>query len=149
MGIRGVDYIGVGVGAAIFDAQGRLFLMLRGPEAKNERGRWEIPGGAVEYGETVTDALVREIREECGVTVEPVELLNVADHLLPDERQHWVSPTYICRIVGGEPAIMEPGKCDAIGWFMLAETEHMPISVVTASDIAVIRKKYPDGYRTR
>jgi 8-oxo-dGTP diphosphatase len=54
---RGVDCTGVGVGAALVDDEGRLFLARRGPEAKNERGLWEFTGGAVEFGETMTQAL--------------------------------------------------------------------------------------------
>lgn len=114
---RGVDYIGVGVGAIIVDEQGRLFLARRGPKAKNERGLWEFPGGSVEVGERLADALRREIREEYGVEIEVGELLDVVDHILPDEGQHWVSPTFICRIASGEPVIREPEKCSAIGWF--------------------------------
>src|SRR5512138_1697711 len=114
---RGVDYIGVGVGAAIVDAQGRLFFARRGPQAKNERGLWEFPGGSVEFGERLADALRREMREEYGIEIEVGELLDVVDHILPQEGQHWVSPSFICRIVSGEPAIREPGKCAAIGWF--------------------------------
>ena len=67
---RGVDYIGVGVGAIIVDDKGRVFLAKRGAKAQNERGLWEFPGGAVEFGETLRDALKREIREEYGVTIE-------------------------------------------------------------------------------
>ena len=48
---KGIDYIGVGVGAAIFNKEGKFLLTLRGREAKNERGKWEIPGGSVEFGE--------------------------------------------------------------------------------------------------
>jgi mutator protein MutT len=114
---RGVDYIGVGVGAIIVNAQGDLFLARRGPLAKNERGLWEFPGGSVEFGERLADALRREIREEYGVEIEVGELLDVVDHILPQEKQHWVSPTYICRVLSGEPRIMEPGKCTEIGWF--------------------------------
>ena len=94
---RGVDYIGVGVGAIIVDEQGRLFLARRGPKAKNERGLWEFPGGSVELGERLANALRREIREEYGVEIEVGELLDVVDHILPEEGQHWVSPTFICR----------------------------------------------------
>lgn len=47
---RGIDYIGVGVGAIIVDGKGRLFLAKRGEKAKDERGLWEFPGGAVEFG---------------------------------------------------------------------------------------------------
>ncbi len=118
---RGLDYIGVGVGAVIVDAQGRLFLAQRGPGAKNERGLWEFPGGAVEFNERFSDALRREIREEFGIEIEVGRLLDVVDHILPAEGQHWVSPTFICRILSGEPAIREPEKCSAIGWYLPAD----------------------------
>jgi 8-oxo-dGTP diphosphatase len=114
---RGVDYIGVGVGAIILDAADRLFLAQRGPLAKNERGLWEFPGGSVEFGETLADALQREMAEEYGVQIQVGELLDVVDHILPEEGQHWVSPTFICTIKSGQPTIREPGKCTAIGWY--------------------------------
>jgi 8-oxo-dGTP diphosphatase len=113
---RGIDYIGVGVGALIVDEEGRLFLARRGPQAKNERNLWEFPGGSVELGETLAEALVREMREEFGIEIAVGELLDVVDHILPDEGQHWISPTYICRITSGEPRILEPVKCAEIGW---------------------------------
>ncbi len=114
---RGIDYIGVGAGAIIVNEQGQLFLARRGPEAKNERGLWEFPGGAVEFGEQLADALRREMREEYGIEIAVGELLDVVDHILPAEGQHWVSPTFICTIVSGTPGIHEPGKCSEIGWF--------------------------------
>jgi len=115
---RGVDYIGVGVGAVIVDAAGRLFLAKRGTKARNERGLWEFPGGSVEFGETLAAALQREMREEYGIEIAVGELLDVVDHILPDEGQHWVSPAFICSIVSGEPIIQEPEKCSEIGWFL-------------------------------
>jgi 8-oxo-dGTP diphosphatase len=118
---RGVDYIGVGVGAVIVDGDGRIFLAQRGPLAKNERGLWECPGGAVEYGETLVEALRREMYEEYGITLRVGALLDVCDHILPEEGQHWVSPTFLCTIAAGEPVIREPGKCSALGWFALDE----------------------------
>ncbi len=120
-GLRGTDYIGVGVGAIIEDDRGCVFLARRGPKAKNERGLWEFPGGSVEFGERLADALRREIHEEYGVEIVVGELLDVVDHLLPEEGQHWVSPTYLCRIVSGTPTIREPEKCSDIGWFAPAQ----------------------------
>jgi len=114
---RGIDYIGVGVGALIVDDQGRLFLSRRGSKAKNERGLWEFPGGSVEFGEKLVDALRREMREEYGLEIQVGELLDVVDHILPEEEQHWVSPAFICTITSGEPRILEPEKCSEIGWF--------------------------------
>lgn len=115
--IRGIDYIGVGVGALIEREDGNLFLAKRGPMAKNERGLWEFPGGAVEYGEKLEDALKREIYEEFNIEIEVLELLDVVDHIIPHENQHWVSPTYICHLLSGNPLIREIGKCSSIGWF--------------------------------
>ena len=127
---RGVDYIGVGVGAILVDSQGRLFLAKRGEKAKNERGCWEFPGGSVEFGETLAAALKREMLEEYGVEIAVGDLLDVVDHILPAENQHWVSPTYICRIVRGEPRIVEPEKCAAIGWFR-PDSVPEPLSVIS------------------
>jgi mutator protein MutT len=114
---RGVDYIGVGVGAIIINKEGRIFLARRGPKAKNEQGLWEFPGGSVEFGETLAEALQREMVEEYGIKVSVGELVDVVDHILPEERQHWVSPAFICEIISGEPYIREPEKCTEIGWF--------------------------------
>jgi len=114
---KGVDYIGVGVGALIIDDAGRLFLARRGKKAANERGCWEFPGGGVEFGEPMADALKREMKEEFGIDIAVGELLSVDDHILPEEAQHWISPTFVCSIVSGTPRIREPEKCSEIGWF--------------------------------
>ncbi|HRE47648.1 MAG TPA: NUDIX domain-containing protein [Aggregatilineales bacterium] len=135
---RGKDYIGVGVGAIIVDEQGRLFLAKRGEKARNERGLWEFPGGSVEFGERLTDALIREMYEEFGIIIGVEEMLTVTDHILPEEGQHWVSPSYICHIAKGTPTIREPEKCAAIDWFAL---EDIPsnLTQVTGHDLALYR----------
>ena len=96
-GVPGRDYVGVGVGALVFDAQGLMFLAQRGRAATNERGYWEFPGGKVAFGETLEAAIRREFQEEYGMEIELVALLGVSDHILVAERQHWVSPTYLAR----------------------------------------------------
>ncbi|MBI4926168.1 MAG: NUDIX domain-containing protein [Anaerolineae bacterium] len=137
---RGVDYIGVGVGALIVDDLGRLFMAQRGPKAKNERGCWEFPGGSVEFNERLEDAIKREIFEEYGIEIEVLELFNVVDHILTDEGQHWVSPSYICRIRTGQPVIREPEKCSAIGWFALDEMPER-LSMVSRIDLEIYQKR--------
>lgn len=138
---RGTDYIGVGVGACILNDAGEVLLAQRGPLAKNERGTWEIPGGGVEFGETLEVALKREMLEELGVEIEVISLLQVYDHILPEEKQHWVSPTFVCRIISGEPVIKEPGKCSGLGWFSLAAALKLPLSQITRSDIAALQAR--------
>ncbi|GID31790.1 NUDIX domain-containing protein [Paractinoplanes brasiliensis] len=117
----GHDFIGVGVGAMVFDDDGRVFLARRGPAARNERGLWEFPGGMVDFGETMADAVRREFAEEYGMTVEVTGLIGVSDHILPAEGQHWISPSFTARHIEGTPEIKEPSKCTEIGWFRLGE----------------------------
>jgi len=138
---RGVDYIGVGVGAVIVDDEGRLFLARRGPQAKNERGLWEFPGGSVEFGEKLAQALQREIREEYGVEIAVGELLDVVDHILPEEGQHWVSPSFICTILSGQPTIREPAKCTEIGWFCPDEMPDEGLTQITRVNLMHYRRR--------
>lgn len=138
---RGIDYIGVGVGAMVFNAAGAVFLAQRGPQAKNERGCWEFPGGGVEFGERLADTIVREFVEEYGMQIALLDLLCVNDHLLPAEGQHWVSPTYLARHVAGEPQIVEPEKCSAIGWFALDRLP-APLSLVSVDDMRAYTARF-------
>jgi 8-oxo-dGTP diphosphatase len=137
---KGVDYIGVAAGAMIIDDEGKLFLAKRSQTVKNERGHWETPGGSVEFGETLEEAARREIREEFGVDIDVVDTFPAADHLIPNEHQHWVAVTFLARIRGSQvPKIMEPDKCDEIGWFAL-DALPSPLSIITRLDL----KQYQD-----
>ena len=138
--IAGTDYIGVGVGAIVVDEGGKVFLSQRGPQATNERGSWEFPGGKVEFGDTLRATLKREFLEEYGMTIDIVELLSIDDHILPDEGQHWVSPTFIARSIGAAPRILEPHKCSAIGFFHLDDLPQ-PLSLITQYNVRHFRKK--------
>ena len=140
----GFDVIGVGVGAMIFNEAGEVFLSQRGPLAKNERGTWEFPGGGVDYGERLEDAIQREIMEEYGMVIEITALLSVDDHILPAEGQHWVSPTYLARHISGEPRILEPGKCSAIGWFAIDAVTYAPLSIISAANVKSYKAKFAE-----
>ncbi|MBX6378543.1 MAG: NUDIX hydrolase [Clostridia bacterium] len=85
---------------------GRVLLVRR--LAEPFRGWWGLPGGAVELGETVYEALKREVREETGLEVEPGRFLGYRDAINRDERQrvrfHYVIFFYEARPVGGRLA---------------------------------------------
>lgn len=132
---QGVDYIGVAAGAMILDDQGRLFLSKRSQQAKNERGRWETPGGSVNFGETLEAAVRREIMEEYGAEIDIIEQWPAEDHIIPAEKQHWVATTFLAKFKPGqEPKIMEPDKCDEIGWFAVGKLPE-PLSIITQLDL--------------
>jgi 8-oxo-dGTP diphosphatase len=92
----------VGVGAAIVDGD-RVLLVKRAHEPL--KGEWSLPGGAVEVGESLEAALVREVREETclDVTVGPV--VEVLDRIGRDANDrveyHFVIVDYLCRVAGG------------------------------------------------
>jgi ADP-ribose pyrophosphatase YjhB (NUDIX family) len=86
-----------GVAAVIFEA-GRVLLQRR-----DDTGRWGLPGGGVEPGESVREAIIREVREETGLEVEPVRLLAVLDGMrLGFSRVPMYSMVFLCRLLGGE-----------------------------------------------
>jgi 8-oxo-dGTP diphosphatase len=132
---KGIDYIGVSAGAMILNDHDEVFLSLRSQNCRNEKGHWETPGGGVEFGETLEQCVRREIMEEYGVELEILEQFPATDHLIPKEEQHWVATTFLCRLKSGqEPRIMEPEKCDQIGWFTLDNLPN-PLSLITIADI--------------
>jgi mutator protein MutT len=131
----GRDYIGVGVGAIVFKSSSEVLLARRGPAARNEIGAWEFPGGAVEFGETLINAVVREFREEYGILIAVDSLLGVFDHFIKDEHQHWISATYLAHHVTGDVHVREPEKCLEARWFPL-ENLPEPLSIVTKSNLA-------------
>ena len=138
---KGVDYIGVAVGAMIFNDKGELFLSKRSQNCRNERGHWEVPGGSVDFGEKLIDAVKREMVEEYGTEIEILEQFPAADHIISNEGQHWVPTTFLARFKAGQsPKIMEPEKCDEIGWFSL-DALPMPLSIITKLDLEYYKQR--------
>ena len=100
----------VGVGGVIID-EGHALLIRRGSEPL--RGRWSIPGGTLELGETLKEGTARELREETGLEVRVLELIEVFERIYPGNgpipsdrkarpRFHYVIVDYLCERTGGE-----------------------------------------------
>jgi len=109
----------MGVGAVVVD-QGRVLLVRRGAEPL--KGHWSIPGGLVELGESLMSGVVREVREETGLLVEPLELVELLDRIyMEDERvrYHYVIADYLCRVTGG--TLEAASDADAVRWVERAE----------------------------
>jgi len=93
----------VGVGAVIVDAD-RVLLIRRGTAPL--LGEWSLPGGVLECGETLREAVVREASEETGLMVNPGEMLGVYERVIRDEegkvRYHFVLIDFLCHSAGGD-----------------------------------------------
>ena len=126
----GVERVGV-VGAALL-RDGRV-LASRRTEPPRLAGLWEFPGGKVEPGESDAQALVRELREELQVEVEVGE--QVGDALPIGETA--VLRIYLCRLVSGEPALVDH---DAHRWLSAAELRDVPWIPV---DLPVVEQLRP------
>lgn len=124
----------VGVGAVILD-QGRVVLVKR--KFPPLAGEWSIPGGRLEIGETLREAVVREAREETGLTVEPAEVLGVYDRLLRDDGgrilYHYVLIDFLCRRLAGE--LQAGGDADDARWFSQEEIGKISLVEDTAEVI--------------
>lgn len=115
----------VGVGAVVIH-EGRVLLIQRGKEPL--RGRWVVPGGTVELGESLRDAIVREVEEETGVLVEPLDVLTVFDRIERREgivAYHYVIVDYRCRYLSGP---LRAGS-DALDAAWVAEADLGPYDV--------------------
>lgn len=119
------------VAALIQDEQGRLLACQR-PPGKHLGGKWEFPGGKLEDGESPADALIREIREELGVTISPGECLTDVIHdygrgpirLIP----------FLCRITLGTPC---PHEHSELRW---CGAEELPSLDWAEADIPILRE---------
>jgi 8-oxo-dGTP diphosphatase len=93
----------VGVGAVIWNDRGEIVLIRRGQEPR--LGEWSIPGGRLEWGESVREAITREVREETGLDVEIAGLIDVVDSVTrkaSDEVvRHYVLIDFLARHIGG------------------------------------------------
>jgi 8-oxo-dGTP diphosphatase len=109
----------VGVGGVVVD-NGRVLLVRRGREPL--KGRWSLPGGLIEVGESLKDAVVREVQEETGLLVEPVELVELLDRINREGervRYHYVIADYLCFVRGG---VLQAGSdADETRWVERAE----------------------------
>lgn len=111
-GVPGYVTPKVAVGAAVGNDNGELLLIQR-----SDSGAWLYPTGWCDVGYSAAEVVVKEVKEETGIDVEPVRLIAVLDGLrLGFTRIPLYSLVFHCRAVGGELAA-HPLECRDVGWF--------------------------------
>ena len=134
----------IGVGAIIFK-EATVLLVRRGQEPA--KGAWSLPGGAVEVGETLEAALVREVMEETALTVEVLGITAVLERIYRDGQgqvpYHYVLIDYLCRYLSGS---LKVGSDVTAGAFVsLSELAAYQLASYTAATIQRAWEHYQQG----
>lgn len=111
----------LGVGAIVFDDVGRVLLAQRGKPPRV--GQWSIPGGMLELGEKLTDAVVREVKEECSIDVTVGDVALIYEPIFHDAEgkieYHYVLVDYWASHIGGEAVAGDDAL--AVAWVELRD----------------------------
>lgn len=130
-----------GVGVVIVKGD-KVLLIRRGKEPG--RGRWGLPGGAVELGETVAQAAKREVDEECGIEIEVRDVIEVIDRIIPDDdgqiRYHYILIDLLAEHRRGDP--IASSDASEARWVCRKELDQLELSQATSR---VIRKGLHKG----
>ena len=116
-----------GVAATVI-SDGKVLLVMRANEPA--RGKWGLPGGVVELGERVDDAVIREVKEETGLNVRPIRMLTVYDSIVRDEEQkvrfHYVLVEMLCEVDHGSPEALSDAL--DVRWVPLDELDSVDLT---------------------
>jgi 8-oxo-dGTP diphosphatase len=136
----------VGIGVIVLDGEGRVLLVQRGKPPR--LGTWSIPGGAQHLGERAEAAARRELMEETGIEVGPLELAAVVDAISRDEatgavRFHYTIVDYCARWSGGAA---RPGDdVAAVAWALPEELPTFDLTPDALRVISLARERLRDG----
>jgi mutator protein MutT len=133
----------LGVGALIFH-ENRILLVERGKDP--HKGFWSLPGGAVEVGETLEEAVRREVREETAIEIKIIAVIEIFERIIRDgdgrPEYHYVLIDYLCRAVTFEAC----AGTDAAGvaW---VRREDLHRYQITEGSLPVIEKAFDAALR--
>ncbi len=132
------------VGAVVV-RDGKVLLTKRGGEPS--RGLWSLPGGAVHPGEELKAALVRELREECGIEVAIEDVAEVVERIIPDAegrlRYHYVILDYLARWLSGDLSPSE--EVQEARWVDPTDLQHYQVTRGTVDVIRRLLGRRQDG----
>lgn len=128
----------LGVSALVID-KGRVLLVRRASDPG--KGLWSLPGGLVEVGESLKDAVLRELKEESGIVGDVKRLLDVGEYIERDERgsvrYHYVLLVFLVEPRGGTPR--PASDVLEVAYVTLDEALNMPLTKTTRKVLSALR----------
>lgn len=117
----GIDYIGITTPFYCHDGKGHLLLSQRSTGARDEHGAWDPGSGQLEFGSTIEDNILREVREEygCDGTIQKVLPAHSILRTLNGKPTHWLAIPAFVLVKRTQVKLMEPAKFSQLGWFSL------------------------------
>ncbi len=118
---KGIDSVGIAIVYFCHDGEGNFVMSKRSKNSRDEVGRWDPGGGALELGHTVEQTLKREIKEEYGTNIKSYEFLGFRDvhRELKGKKTHWIALDFKVLVEKGKVKNGEPHKFDEVAWFRL------------------------------
>ncbi len=112
----------------IFNREGKVLLLKRA-RSKRNGGRWEVPGGSLRYGESPRRGALRELREETGFKLTPLDLRPVDTFgvIYPEMRVEFIIPLYTAVVDNGVDPVIRPEEHDDWGWFTIEQIKEMEL----------------------
>jgi 8-oxo-dGTP diphosphatase len=143
---KGIDCVGITIVYFCHDGEGNVVLGKRSKNARDEQGRWDIGGGALEHGDTVENTLRKEIHEEYCTDVLGYEYLGYRDvhRTVQGTRTHWIALDFKVLVDREKVRVGEPHKFDAVEWFKL---DSLPDEI--HSQLPVFLEKYKERLEDR
>lgn len=131
-----------GVGAIIL-RRGSILLVQRGRNPL--KGYWSLPGGLIETGEKIEDAVMREVLEETGLIIRPKRLFEIFERLMRDAQgraeYHYILHDYLCTVVGGE--LLAGDDAGHVAWIPRKKLKDLQL---TEGTLAVIERAFKDAH---
>ncbi|MFH1246845.1 MAG: NUDIX domain-containing protein [Candidatus Micrarchaeota archaeon] len=130
----------VGIGVFVHNASGEVLIHKRKNIIGN--GTWALPGGKLEFNETIEQCAKREAKEECDVEIKNVKVLGITEDFFTVENRHFITIFVDSELASGEAKIMEPEKASELSWVSL---DNLPSPLFLPLKNFAEGKRYPHG----
>ena len=112
------EVIGIGCGAIIINEKNEVLLVKKPLSSIHDSGYWTRPGGEVNFGETIEEALKREVKNETGLDIEIVRFLDMNEIIDTENKIHWIAFGYLAKMLSQD---LSRNSTNEMQWFSISD----------------------------